>query len=304
MLQIHSLGQVEAQAAVRAIQAELAQRGKAAVVAVADVYGELIALLRTDGAPVPSIQIASNKAWTSARDRKPSRDVGQAARHPETGYDVAYYGDRRYIGWGGGLPVRIDGHVVGSVAVSGLPELEDIAIAEIGIQAIIRIMGSPDLAPFAPGEKEQLIATIAALPARLSDLIAALTPEQLTARPLAGEWSVAQNVHHLGDSHMNSFIRLKLILTEPNPLLKPYDQDAWAASAEATGADLSDSFALLRGLHARWTHLFASLTDEQWRRTGLHPDYGPMSAIDLLRLYARHGEGHLDQIRRTMAALS
>jgi hypothetical protein len=115
---------------------------------------------------------------------------------------------------------------------------------------------------------------------------------------------VAQNVHHLGDSHMNSFIRLKLILTEPNPLLKPYDQDAWAASAEATGADLSDSFALLRGLHARWTHLFASLTDEQWRRTGLHPDYGPMSAIDLLRLYARHGEGHLDQIRRTMAALS
>jgi len=76
---------------------------------VADTHGELIALLRLDGTPLPSILIATNKAWTAARTRKPSREVGQSVRDPQTGFDPAYYGDPRYIGWGGGVPVVIDG---------------------------------------------------------------------------------------------------------------------------------------------------------------------------------------------------
>jgi glc operon protein GlcG len=131
-----SLGHSEAQKAIQAIQSELERRSKAAVIAVADAHGELIALLKLDGTPPASILIASNKAWTAARERKPSREIGQAARDPRDGFDLAYFGDKRYIGWGGGLPVSMNGQVVGAVAVSGLPELEDIELAEIGVKAI------------------------------------------------------------------------------------------------------------------------------------------------------------------------
>lgn len=136
-MQTHtSLGHREAALATEAIRAELDRRGRAAVVAVADAHGELISLLRLDGAPLASIVIAANKAWTAARERRPTREIGQAARDPETGFDIAYYGDPRYVGWGGGLPVIVDGAVVGSVAVSGLPELEDVELAGIGVAAI------------------------------------------------------------------------------------------------------------------------------------------------------------------------
>ena len=131
------LGHTEAQRLIQSIQGELQRRGKAAVIAVADAHGELIALLRMDGARLPSIQIAANKAWTAARERRPTREIGQAARDPETGFDIAYYGDARYVGWGGGLPVVVDGAVVGSVAVSGLPELEDVELAGVGVAAIV-----------------------------------------------------------------------------------------------------------------------------------------------------------------------
>ena len=136
MHQVTTLGHAEAQRTIQAIQAELQKRGKAAVIAVADAHGELIGLLRLDGAPLPSIVIAANKAWTAARERKPTRELGQAARDPINGFDMAYYGDPRYIGWGGGVPVIIDGAVVGSVAVSGLPEQEDMDLVQIGVAAI------------------------------------------------------------------------------------------------------------------------------------------------------------------------
>lgn len=136
MIQSISLGHIEAQQAISAIKAELARRGKAAVIAVADAHGELIALLRLDGAPPASILIAANKAWTAARERKPSSEIGQAVRDPQHGFDIAYYGDARYLGWGGGLPVIKDGAVVGAVAVSGLVEAEDIELAQLGVAAI------------------------------------------------------------------------------------------------------------------------------------------------------------------------
>ena len=136
MIEQTSLGHAEAQRAIQAIQSELSKRGKAAVIAVADTHGELIALLRMDGARLPSIQIAANKAWTAAREQIPTRELGQKSRHPQEGFDMAYYGDRRYIGWGGGLPVLLDGVVIGAVAVSGLPETEDMELAALGVRAI------------------------------------------------------------------------------------------------------------------------------------------------------------------------
>ena len=152
------------------------------------------------------------------------------------------------------------------------------------------------------GEREVLIAKIRALPGQVATLVAGLPPQTLTAHTLAGEWSVAQNVHHLADSHMNSYIRLKLILTEENPTLRPYDQNLWATTPEANNADLGYSLTLLQGLHERWATLFASLTESQWVRIGFHPEHGAVSVEELLRTYAAHGEGHLDQMQRTLAA--
>ncbi len=106
------------------------------------------------------------------------------------------------------------------------------------------------------GEKEraQRIEIIRAYPERLRALVADLTEEQLTTPYLDGEWTVAQNVHHLPDSHMNSVIRLKLILTEDRPPLKGYDQDAWALLADVAATPIEASLTLLTGLHERWAN--------------------------------------------------
>jgi hypothetical protein len=148
----------------------------------------------------------------------------------------------------------------------------------------------------------QLIEKIRQLPQQVADLTAGLLPKQLTSHFLDGEWSVAQNVHHLADSHLNSYVRLKLILTEENPTMRPYDQDLWALTPEANMPDLSGSLTLLHGLHQRWSELFASLDEQQWQRKGFHPENGPITPEDLLESYASHGEGHLDQMQRTLAA--
>ncbi len=139
------LGQDEARGALDAMLAEISRRGKSAVVAVSDSHGELIALLRMNGAPLASIQIASNKAFTAARERKPSRELGARARDPERGFSLTNFGDLRYVGWGGGLPVILDGQVVGAVAVSGLSEAEDEEVAEIGRRAILSMVSAEHL---------------------------------------------------------------------------------------------------------------------------------------------------------------
>ena len=132
MRNIPTIDYAEAKAVVEAITEKILETGKAGVIAVADSYGELIAFARMDGAPISSIRIAMNKAWTAARERKPTREIGEKARHPEKGFDIAYFGDPRFVGWGGGVPVWRDGVVAGAIAVSGLPQEEDIELATFG----------------------------------------------------------------------------------------------------------------------------------------------------------------------------
>lgn len=119
----------EAKKMIDIVVEQATQLKKAAVVAVADAHGELIAFARMDGAPLSSINIAANKAWTAARERKPTKDIGDKVRHPEKGHDIAYYGDPRFVGWGGGLPIVRDGVVVGAIGVSGLSSQEDVELA-------------------------------------------------------------------------------------------------------------------------------------------------------------------------------
>jgi glc operon protein GlcG len=136
MRTIHSIDYPEAKRAIDRIVEKAGQMQKAAVVAVADSHGDLICLARMDGAPVSSVQVATNKAWTAARERKPTREIGEKVKHPEKGHDISYYGDPKYVGWGGGIPVWKDGEVVGAVAVSGLSSNEDIALATLGVELI------------------------------------------------------------------------------------------------------------------------------------------------------------------------
>lgn len=126
----------EAKQALDAIFSEVQKRGKAGVIAVCDSHGDLIAFCRMEGAPLSSITIAMNKAYSAARERKPTAEIGNAARRPEKGFDIGYFGDPRFTGWGGGVPVWRNGQVAGAVAVSGLPQSEDIELAEMAAQMI------------------------------------------------------------------------------------------------------------------------------------------------------------------------
>ena len=108
--------------------------GRGAAAAVVDDHGELMAFFRSDGCPLPSINNAINKAFTAARERIETAALGQASR--DEGFPLAYFGDLRYTGWGGGVPIEVDGAVIGAVGVSGLPEADDIAIAKIAAAAL------------------------------------------------------------------------------------------------------------------------------------------------------------------------
>jgi glc operon protein GlcG len=132
-----NLDYADARRALDAIYAEVVKRGKAGVIAVCDSHGELLAFARMDGAPLSSIAIAINKAYSAARERKPSKEIGNASRHPEKGFDIGYFGDPKFTGWGGGVPVVKDGKVIGAVAISGLPQSEDMEVAELGVTAAL-----------------------------------------------------------------------------------------------------------------------------------------------------------------------
>ena len=136
MKAILTIDYADAEKAVSLIVQKARETQTAVAIAVADSHGELVAFARMDGVPLPSITIAMNKAWTAARTGKPTQEIGEKVRHPEKGHDIAYFGDPRFVGWGGGIPVRKNGEVTGAVAVSGLSSIEDAALAKLGVNLI------------------------------------------------------------------------------------------------------------------------------------------------------------------------
>jgi len=146
------------------------------------------------------------------------------------------------------------------------------------------------------GEREAFLSRLASTPARMRSAVAGLTPAQLDTPYRVGGWTVRQVVHHLPDSHMNSYVRFKLALTENEPTIKPYDEAAWAMLGDSQTTPIETSLQLLESLHARWVTLLRGLTDAQWNRSMRHPENGLLRLDQVLALYAWHGDHHIAHI--------
>jgi hypothetical protein len=134
------------------------------------------------------------------------------------------------------------------------------------------------------------------LPAQLRSAVDGLNDEQLGTSYREGGWTLKQVVHHIADSHMHAFIRAKQIVTEDHPTLKPYEQDDWAKTGDATSFQIESSLAIIEGVQARMAAIFEQATPEQLKRSAHHPEDGELLLEEILTKYAKHGKGHLDQI--------
>lgn len=154
-----------------------------------------------------------------------------------------------------------------------------------------------------PDEIKRYTQQMRTAPERLEALVRDLTPEELTTAYLPGEWTVAQNIHHLADAQMALFFRFKVILLEDHPTVKPFDQDDWTQTIDSTDPALIDeSLGIVRGVHLRWARLAESLADDDWSRTGYHPETGILSLKSLFPYACGHGDAHVAQISQTLDA--
>ena len=144
-------------------------------------------------------------------------------------------------------------------------------------------------------ERQSWIREIAIAPRQLRAAVANLSQEQLDTPYRPGGWTVRQVVHHVPDSHMNAFIRLKLALTEDQPVIKPYDEARWAVLADAA-LPIDPSLDLLDAVHIRWVALLESMTDLDFERTFVHPASGAWRLDQYLAQYAWHGRHHTAHI--------
>lgn len=145
-------------------------------------------------------------------------------------------------------------------------------------------------------ERPALIRQIAEAPEALRAAVAGLSAAQLDTPYRDGGWCPRQIVHHLADSHMNAFFRVKFALTQDRPGIMAYNQDAWAATADVIGMDPEASLGILEGLHARFAALLSAMRPEDFARTFLHPERGEVSVDNNLQIYAWHGRHHTAQI--------
>jgi len=137
------------------------------------------------------------------------------------------------------------------------------------------------------------IDAIAGLPERMRAAVADLNDEQLDTPYRPEGWTVRQLVHHVADSHMNAFIRVKLTLTEDNPTIKPYDENTWAVLADMR-LPVEVSLGIIDGIHARWSAVYHAMTVEEFERTFVHPEIGAQLTLDWhLQQYAWHSHHHL-----------
>ncbi|WP_232242751.1 YfiT family bacillithiol transferase [Paenibacillus sp. GSMTC-2017] len=146
-------------------------------------------------------------------------------------------------------------------------------------------------------QRQVWIKHIAKLPKQLKEATDGLTEEQLLTPYREGGWNIKQVVHHVADSHMNSYIRFKLALTEENPSIRPYYEDRWAELSDTFDEPIETSIQLLEVLHRRWATLLSMMTEEQFNRTFFHPESKEVvSLCTNLGIYSWHGRHHLAHI--------
>ena len=157
-------------------------------------------------------------------------------------------------------------------------------------------------------DRPPLIRRIEMTPARLREAVSGLSDAQLDTPYREGGWTVREVVHHVPDSHMNSYMRFKLALTENEPLIKTYDEAAWGRLGDVRSTAVEVSLQLLEALHIRWVSLLRSMTDEQWGRRLVHPEKmdvnnGRIRLDQMLAMYAWHGDHHVAHVHQALSRL-
>jgi len=144
------------------------------------------------------------------------------------------------------------------------------------------------------------ISDISSFPIRLQNEVSHLSEQQLDTQYRPDGWTIRQVIHHCADSHMNSLTRLKLALTEDQPIIKPYYEERWAELADSKNMDIEPSLIMIDGIHKRWTFLLNNLTEDQYQRIFIHPEHGETIKTDEnIGVYAWHCNHHLAHITQT-----
>jgi uncharacterized damage-inducible protein DinB len=152
-----------------------------------------------------------------------------------------------------------------------------------------------------PAARKQAIEEIAAAPAKMRAAVKGLNDAQLDTAYREGGWTARQVVHHVADSHLNAYVRLRLALTENEPTIKPYAEGSWAELPDAKSAPVEVSLAMMDSLHDRWVRLLRTLSDGDYAKTFRHPEHGVRTVDWLLFLYTWHGKhhtAHITQLRQ------
>lgn len=151
-------------------------------------------------------------------------------------------------------------------------------------------------ASLSPRELVQVVDRIAALPDTFRIAAESLSDRELDEAYRPGGWTRRQVIHHVPDSHLNAYVRFKLALSEPEPTIRPYDQEGWARLPNAALTPVGVSLDLLRALHDRWVVLLRAMSPADWSRQFHHPESG-IQRLDLVaHHYAWHGEHHLGHL--------
>lgn len=146
---------------------------------------------------------------------------------------------------------------------------------------------------------EEWIERIRTLPNRIRETVSNLDEAALLSKHREGGWTIKQLVHHIADSHMNYFIRIKLALTENKPTITPFAEDRWARLVDSS-LPIHHSIQLIESLQERFVYLLQNLTREQWERSFLHPEAGEISIAECVGIYAWHGDHHLAHIQNAI----
>ena len=154
--------------------------------------------------------------------------------------------------------------------------------------------------PLEARERAALIDVIERTPARIRTLVRGLTEAQLDTPYRPGGWTIRQVVHHVPESHMHAYIRMKLAVTEPAPLVKTYEEQLWAELSDARGP-VEMSLNLLDALHVRWVSFLRTLPEAEFRKTFKHPGWGTVCVEEALGMYAWHCRHHAAHIENALA---